>query len=161
MLLINNLLFLINIIIFISYNSNLINVNNLCKETFLNNIAQNFTHLDSMHIIFNLYALYNISNLETIYTSQTYFQIIILLTLMQSTLTYIINKFYKLNCSIGFSGVIMGLYVFNIFKTNQNNLNSYLIALALLIYPSFVAQNVSLVGHLIGGLSGYILSYFF
>ena len=150
---------IINITVFLLYSQNAISTSHMCDKTLIANISQNFTHLEIAHIVLNLLAFYNLQNLELHYGSYKYAQIILILVLFQSFITYIINKNFNLTCSIGFSGVIFGLYMLDFFRLKDINTTNIMFALFMIIQPSLYYRNVSLSGHLIGGLSGFFLSF--
>lgn len=130
-----------------------------CEKNFTSIISSNFVHIDYLHLLSNLYGIYAISRVE-IKLGTIKFIILLLLMISLNTMFEIIlcNIFpNQIKCSIGFSGILYGVLMFEIIV--QNNLDYRLLSslITSAILPSAVNRKISLSGHIIGLLTGSLL----
>ena len=132
-----------------------------CDNNILSNAARNFIHVDTMHIIGNLSVFFILSH-ELVKTFGFKYVLILLLSLL--IIIVIIDTIYlKLvpdqRCSIGFSGILYGMLVWNILSKSSITASSLISIGILVLFPSMTSSNVSLSGHLIGAGAG-LVTYF-
>lgn len=144
------------VLIFLMFNANVISAvpcNKTIKDVFLSN----FVHLDTAHLISNLYALYALSRVEKQMGYKSFIWLFIFILLLNTLLEFVVKKmFSNVNCSIGFSGVLFGLMTWEITSNNEVDIQIILAIIATVLSSSFGKNNISLVGHFIGAISGII-----
>lgn len=136
-----------------------------CNNDVMSVFSSNFIHVDLTHLITNIYALYELSRVERDIGYRKFTMLIIFLVVTNTILEVIAHKLYpSIPCSIGFSGVLYGVITYEYITTKQ--LNLYLVAsiLTRIILPHVInnsnnsgsGNNISVVGHLVGAISGII-----
>ena len=164
---------IVNIIIYVLIEfgmKNEVNVTKMCTNNMPHGILREFTHFSMYHLITNMVALYYVSRLEPLIGSIQMAAASGLIILISSIFTIIMrHSIPKVKCSIGFSGVILGLLAYEIlakqFQTSNTDGNGLKPSIILLVFLALSsvgpsgAKNVSVSGHLIGIMAG-LLSYF-
>ena len=128
-----------------------------CQNTLLNSAVRDFIHVDSYHLIVNLLGLYYVSTLEQKVGPLHYTAVISGIVAISAVLTFFVTKVLAVNCSIGFSGVILGLMSYTLARRGLHvswQPILYLIAVS----ASSRSPNVSVSGHLIGIVSGLLVA---
>lgn len=128
-----------------------------CGKNLLSNFNSNFVHTDPYHLISNLYALYALSRVEISLGPKKFFILVLFLLLVNTLFEGAVHKMSpNIPCSIGFSGVLFGIMTWEI-VTNKG-LDFYIATSigAMVIMPSLQNQNASLMGHLVGAVSGVL-----
>jgi membrane associated rhomboid family serine protease len=116
-----------------------------------------FVHIDSVHLISNLYALYAISRVEQEMGFKPFIWLLIFLLSFNTLVEYIVRKLWKdLPCSIGFSGILFGLMTWELVSKKDLDRELILAIIIMVIGPSLKTKNVSLLGHSVGAVSGVI-----
>ena len=95
------------ILIYIGYNTEYF-IKIPCENTITSKFLSNFVHVDSIHLLLNLLGLYIISNFEKEIGSKKFLTIVLSLVVMLT----ILEKMFLKKCSIGFSGVLYGLFAY-------------------------------------------------
>jgi membrane associated rhomboid family serine protease len=132
-----------------------------CRHRLGSIMASVFAHGGYAHIIANLLALVLLSRIEYEYGSMTFLLLCVCLTGLTSAVEFALRFIPSVNCSIGFSGVILGLAVFELMKHRKLGLNAILAMCVVVIYPSLTNPHVSIVGHAVGAIIGLILAFAF
>ncbi len=129
-----------------------------CEQNILSILVRNYIHLDPIHLFINLMVFYQLSFLETQLHSWNYLILIAILTCLQSLLQIILNQIVPLVCSIGFSGILYGLVTYQLMQNHATKaqLLSFLTSVILI---SLAIPNLSLSGHIVGCLSGYLVGW--
>lgn len=156
---ITNILIGINVLVFLAYTNGYANINKMCDTGFISSIKQSFTHINIQHLLVNMYTMYTFRILEQTYGSKLFLKLICYIIILDAILTTVANKTTNLTCSIGFSGILFGILIWNFFKTKKITGFNLLSALFFIIQPSFQNPRASLVGHFIGGLTGFLLTF--
>lgn len=144
------------IVIFSLYTTNAIKTIP-CDKNMVDNFKSTFVHVDRLHLMSNLYALYALSRVERELGTKKFLILIIFLvcinTIIETSLHKITNK---IPCSIGFSGILFGIMAYEIIT--QRGIDPYILSsiLIMVITPSLKSSKVSFSGHLIGTVSGVI-----
>ena len=129
-----------------------------CDKNFTSIISSNFVHIDYLHLLSNLYGIYGLSRVEIKLGTINFIILLILLILLNTIFEMMLcNLFPNQRCSIGFSGVLYGIIMFEIIFDNKIDyeiLNSLIVSVLL---PSSVNRKISLSGHIIGLLSGSLI----
>ncbi len=129
-----------------------------CDNNIFSNAARNFIHVDTMHIIGNLSVFFILSH-ELVKTFGFKYVLILILALLIIIVIFdtIYLKFVpNQRCSIGFSGILFGLLVWNILSKSSITASSLISIGILVLFPSMTSSNVSLSGHLIGAGAGLV-----
>ena len=132
-------------------------------------ITANFVHFGFIHILVNMFSLYNVGPFVE-YNFKKWEYICIIITSMFFTnaygfFNYMINGIGGLTVSGGASGIIFGILgaivVLGIYYQGyyERVLKSLLPSLILMIFISFSMSSISLSGHLGGLLGGMISTY--
>ena len=123
------------------------------KSIFLNN----FIHLDFYHLISNLIALYALANIEQKIGLKRFLYLIVFIISFNTITETVIHKIFpKIPCSVGLSGLLFGLTSWDYVKNKEISLNLIGSISFITIIPSLKSNNVSLIGHAVGSLSGII-----
>lgn len=128
-----------------------------CGKDLLANFTSNFIHIDPYHLIANLYALYALSRVEVSLGPKKFFILVLFLLFVNTLFEGAVHKMIPdIPCSIGFSGVLFGMMTWEL-VTNKG-LDFYVATSigAMVILPSIQNQKASLMGHLVGAVSGII-----
>jgi len=128
-------------------------------------LTSGFFHGDIMHLLCNMYSLFNIGRLiENLYGSVLFLIIYLVITIIGGLLSIIVkhNNYNDNVGSIGASGAICGLigiYFVKIFKIyGLRAISSLLPSLLPMIVISFM-PGVDLYGHLFGFVVGGLISF--
>lgn len=116
-----------------------------------------FYHANWSHLVANSISFIALSFMEEVMGWQQFFISIIFIWIVSSMILYIIHKLYPSRkvYTVGFSGVIFGLYVVYISLLNTSPTVS-IVGLAISILPQFFVKGISFEGHLAGILAGII-----
>ena len=128
-----------------------------CGPNLISSLFRNFIHVDWFHIILNMYAFFRLMVLEQTFGSSFYFVLILLLTIFQTLIEWIIYSNYEINCSIGFSGILFGLYTWMILTLSGQDWSMLLALILSIISSSARDPRLSLLGHLLGVVSGLLV----
>lgn len=128
-----------------------------CSNTYGATVKRDFIHLDTYHLLVNLLSLFYVSGLEAQIGSVRFLALVGSIVLIAALATMGITRLFNVKCSIGFSGIILGLMAFALL-TGRKELNwvplLYLVAVS--VAPT--GQNISVSGHLIGIATGVVLA---
>ena len=82
-----------------------------------------------------------------------------LTVLLEGLIRYLTDG--RINCSVGWSGVLFGLAVWEIVKEKEKVDSSLIIAIgAMVVSPSLQNPQASLIGHALGALAGFIVAMY-
>ena len=127
-----------------------------CDQDLGSAFLRNFIHVDWLHLILNMYTFYRLMPIELIFGSSFYLILLGFLILFQTIIEWIINLYFEINCSIGFSGILFGLFTWMILSLRGQDWKM-LSALILSIFASSARDpRLSLLGHLMGVVSGLL-----
>ncbi len=164
----------VNVVIFALIKLNKLSVGQLCvsgfrvqhQKQYYRIITSEFTHEAPLHILCNMYSLYNVgtlleSNFGTLTLSFWYF----IIALLGGFLAYIVHtKYQPMTPSIGASGVICGLVgvllVIGILTGNIELLKWIGQSVVILLVMSF-SPRIDSVGHFCGLAAGVITGFLF
>ena len=137
------------------------NIPNVCGNGFFNSILRNFYHVNTAHLIINLFSFYVLSRVEILIGSGQYIVLLLMILLISSILDFIITLLFpNINCSIGFSGILFGLLAWEMMKLNNFNFIVLMLLIFNVITPTMINPKASLIGHSIGAFAGVISSFF-
>lgn len=144
------------IVIFLLFNAKVV-TSIPCGKSIHDVFMSNFVHIDTVHLISNLFALYAVSRVEMYMGFQPFICLLIFL-LIFNTLAEVVAKrlFTSLNCSIGFSGILFGFMTWELASQMKVDVELVIAITIMIAGPSIQHSNVSLSGHLIGAISGVI-----
>jgi membrane associated rhomboid family serine protease len=147
---------IITCIIFILYKIPLIK-NLPCNPDILSTFYTNFIHIDYYHLIANLYGIFAFSKIEDDIGSKNFAILISLLLIITSIIEAYVKQLFNLNCSIGISGIIFGLFGYDL--TSRQDFDFFIISAITIIFIRITAEskNTSFYGHVIGLVTGLIL----
>lgn len=119
-------------------------------------IVRDFTHVDIMHFIVNMASFAYVSGVEAREGSVKYLAVVGGILILSALATVGLTAMLNLRCSIGFSGVVLGLMAYGLVTSD---LKQFWIPLAYLLLVSVLptSSNVSISGHLIGLGAGSII----
>ena len=144
------------IIIFLLFNVQVI-TSVPCGTSIHKIFMSNFVHIDIMHLISNLYALYEISYVEQKMGFQPFIWLIIFLLIFNTIGEFISKIIWKdLKCSIGFSGILFGLMTWELVSNKKFDLELMIAVVITVIVSSIKNKKASLYGYAIGAVSGII-----
>ena len=128
-----------------------------CGKDIYQVFIRNFVHVDNVHLVSNLFALYAISRVEEQMGFQPFIWLVVFLIAFNTLAEYITCKLWKdMKCSIGFSGVLFGLMTWELITTRKVDLEVLLAIVLTVVVPSIGNKKISLAGHSIGAVSGVI-----
>jgi rhomboid domain-containing protein 1 len=122
---------------------------------------RSFFHANLIHLAANLFTLWQLSDLAKSFTTQQFINLIIMLTILSSSILYLINYLIPSTktITIGFSGVIFGLFVVSQ-KLSGYDLTHIGTKNIIQILPQLLIPGISFWGHLSGIISGFIYIFF-
>ena len=128
----------------------------VCDKSLINSFKKSFIHGSSMHLAVNLFTFFKQSNqmLKTM-NMQKYMTILIMIIIVEALIDYVTTDYKK--CSIGFSGVIMGMISFYYMYNSNKLTNEIIINLVILLIPT--NSKTSVMGHFLGIISGFVVYY--
>lgn len=120
-------------------------------------IINSFFHAGLFHLLSNLFTLYQVSKLEEIYGSIPFLILVLAILLLSN---FIHSLIPDAKCTIGFSGVLIGLIIFDRLLNNNWLIDLDLIQYILItvVVPYFRSPNLSILGHLSGALAAIIIA---
>ena len=128
-----------------------------CGKDIFSKFYSNFVHVDTPHLIFNLIAIYALSRVELDIGSTKFIGLITFLVILITILETIVYTIFKdLPCSVGFSGVLFGVLVWELITKKGLDLLTILPAVGLIFVSKATNPKSSLIGHSIGAISGLI-----
>lgn len=156
----NKCLCTISIIIIIIYLLYFINIfkSYPCGKDMVSNMLSNFIHNEPVHLISNLYGLYVLTRVEEKVGSLNFIYIVLIILIMNSIFETIFHRLFNLSCSIGFSGIIYGIFAWEIVSGFKEFDWTLLSAIIFDIFSVlFLKKKIGLINHFIGIISGLIL----
>ena len=143
------------IVVFLLYVTNIIK-SIPCQKNLLSNFYSNFFHIEITHLISNIIGLYALSRIEKNIGIKKFIKLIILILLFNSVFeTILYMLFPNMLCSIGISGILYGLITYEICTNKEIDYVLIIYIFSNIIIPY---KNVSVSSHIIGGISGIIIS---
>ena len=150
------------ILIYFLYINNIFK-NIQCNNTLSSQMTNILFHQNIFHIISNILGLYGLTYIEQKIGKKKFIILLIYLIICNSIIEVILNKITDNNeCSIGLSGVIIGVFVWN--KIVENDINKYLLlSITYYLLMPFVKPEIKITfnGHIAGVISGIIGGFFF
>jgi membrane associated rhomboid family serine protease len=133
-----------------------------CEKDMKSVFISQFIHTEFLHLISNLYGIYSLSRIEIKIGPKKFFSLIIFLLIFTSILESILHQLIETPCSIGFSGILYGVFTFEIMAIKDDFDYNLLIAIvADTISQKMMKNKISLYGHIIGVLSGILGGFIF
>lgn len=129
-----------------------------CNENMLSNFISNFFHVDSIHLLSNLYGLYVLSRVEKNIGPEKFASVVLLILIINTILETVVQQIFKTPCSIGFSAILYGILTWEIVSGNKKP--DYLIVVAIIfdaVSSIYLNKKIAVASHLIGILTGVIL----
>jgi membrane associated rhomboid family serine protease len=139
------------ILIYLGYNIGYL-VKIPCENTITSKFLSNFVHIDSIHLLLNLLGLFIISNFEKEIGTKKF---VILVSSLTIVLT-IIDKIFLKKCSIGFSGVLYGIFAYQMMY--EKNVDYQMLIVLVLMFLFSTDTKISHTSHIFGFFSGLALS---
>lgn len=149
----------INIIVFSLFCTKCIDKEKIIQSNdFTSLICKNFVHTEFNHLFSNVLALFGLIQIEQDLGSKTFLFFIIFSLISNTIIENIIYKRFKICCGIGFSGIIFSITTWDLFN-NKEDFSVYLLLSSIMkvLLPLIKNKNISVVGHLVGIFSGFIL----
>lgn len=131
-----------------------------CQSNPISSFIRNFIHVSPTHLLANMYAFNRIQAIETTLGSAGYAQLILILATLQTLIEMLISYYTSLHCSIGFSGVLYGLFSWSIVSKQQTSYQLLGILFFSILTASMQNSQLSLIGHLMGFISGIVVALF-
>lgn len=136
-----------------------------------------FSHLNLLHIVFNMSSLWSLRAIEKVFGTIMYFKISFILLVVSVLVTmgiyHIWVKYgnireYETTYAVGYSGVIFGLMTVGHVAAKQSKISFFGLSIPLSLAPfgsllltQILVPNASFVGHLSGIIAGYMYSWGF
>ena len=142
------------IIIFLLFNAQVI-TSIPCGKNITDVFMSQFVHIDTLHLISNLYALYAMSRLEQEMGLKPFICLLIFLIIFISLSELLMRHIWKdLPCSIGFSGILFGLMTWELASKQKIDIEMIFAIIIITVGPSLKNKKISLSGHIIGAIAG-------
>jgi membrane associated rhomboid family serine protease len=126
-----------------------------CEKDMQSVFVSQFIHVDFFHLLSNLYGLYSLSRVEQKYGPKFFFSLIFFLLLMNAIIETILHKIIITPCSIGFSGILYGVFTFELVSKGVNvDYLLFISIIANMVANDIFKNNISLQGHLVGAVTG-------
>lgn len=136
-----------------------------------------FSHLNLLHIVFNVSSLWTMRSVEKVFGTITYFRISYILLIVSVLVTmgiyHIWVKYggireYETTYAVGYSGVIFGIMTVGYMSAKQSKISLFGFSIPLSLAPfgsllltQLLVPGASFVGHLSGIIAGYMYSWGF
>jgi membrane associated rhomboid family serine protease len=144
------------IVVFLLFNAKVV-TSVPCGKGVHDIFMSNFVHIDTMHLISNLYALYAISKVEQEMGFIPFIWLLIFLIVFNTIAEFLSRRIWKnMPCSIGFSGILFGLFTWELVSKKKFDIEIILAIVIMVVGPSLKNKNVSLSGHAVGAVSGIV-----
>ena len=146
------------IIIFVLFNAKVLNAIP-CGDNIGQVFASNFCHIDTVHLLSNLFALYTLSSVEQEMGYKPFVWLLIFLVLLNTLMEYAFRVLFAYKeCSIGFSGILFGFMFYEIFSKKKFDIEIFIATVITVMVPSLSdkSHKISTMGHVIGALSGIV-----
>lgn len=128
-----------------------------CGKDIMSSFLSNFVHIDSYHLMANLFALYALSRVEQDIGAKPFIALIVFLLLFTSIAEVVAHKIFpSLPCSIGFSGVLFGIMAWELVTVKELDFILVLSIVSMVIMPSIQNPKASFMGHAVGAVAGVI-----
>lgn len=155
-----SLLCTVIIVVFSLYFTNVIKGYS-CNKDIVSTFCSNFVHIDRIHLFSNVLTLYSMSEIEKKMGSYNFLKLVVLCLTINTILETTLHKINKeLKCSIGISGLLISIIVYDTFVYHEINTNLLLSLFVLIFFTPIKHECISIYGHLIGFISGIILVLF-
>jgi len=119
-------------------------------------LLRDFTHVDVLHFLVNMVSFAYVSGVEKREGSLKYLAVMGGILILSALATVGLTAWLNVRCSIGFSGVVLGLMAYGLITSDLKQFwVPLLYLLAVSIMPT--SSNVSISGHLIGLGAGSII----
>jgi len=129
----------------------------VCQKDLLSVFISNAIHLDIGHLLSNLYTFYSISHIEQKIGSKKFTCLVLFILVVSSSIEASLHKMTdKINCSVGMSSLLFGLIAWEKITTNKLDLKILSSIILMATMPSLKNSKISLIGHIIGALTGII-----
>lgn len=126
-----------------------------CEKNMVSVLYSNFIHTDFYHLASNLFGLYSLTDVEIRLGSKKFLTLILFLLLFTSLLEIILYRIIKTPCSIGFSGILYGVFTFEMISKDKYVDYKILGSIILnIMFSKIMNSKSSLYGHIIGVISG-------
>lgn len=132
-----------------------------CGNGTIETLNRTFIHLDTVHILSNLFVFYVLSRIEVIHGSSFFATLIVQLLAITTIFEILLKQFINAPCSVGFSGILFGLVVWELLYDRNLSLVLLISVGAMVVTPSLQNPKASLTGHTIGALSGLVLALYY
>jgi membrane associated rhomboid family serine protease len=144
------------IVVFLLFNAKVVTAVP-CGKSIHEVFMSNFVHIDTMHLMSNLYALYTISKVEQEMGFTPFIWLLIFLIVFNTIVEFIARRVWKnMACSIGFSGILFGLFTWELVSKKKFDVEMLIAIVIMVVGPSLKNKKVSLSGHAVGAVSGII-----
>lgn len=123
-----------------------------CGNDFLSILASQFVHISLLHLASNLFSLWYMAMIERQLGIGKFLALVASIALLSTLIDTLIGK---RKCSIGFSGILFGLFAWSVLT--MPGFKWYNLGLVAVMLLANTGPNISLRGHAIGAVSGIIL----
>ena len=168
---VTNVLILLNIIIYLSLNCTYYIFPSfypfrsfyysICANNFTNIALRTFIHLDFSHILLNMFGIYQLKYIEQQLGSRNYIYKLLQLFGTSSILLMLIYFIIDNECAIGISVILFALsahYPHDIQLVGYRIDKKYSVFAELAI-AQILSDNVSIIGHFVGIMSGFLIRF--
>ena len=124
-----------------------------CGNDVVSIIESQFVHVNFVHLASNLLALWYLVNIEHTFGSARFAALVVAIAVVSSVVDSVIGH---RGCSIGFSGVVFGLFAWSALTTTGSKLRN--IAVVAMLLVANIGPRVSLRSHAIGAASGAVIA---
>lgn len=150
-------LFIIIILIFVHFTGTAQALTDCSTHTIPQYMKHSLVHADIIHLAVNLITFISLIYMEKKYGSTKYSVLIIILLFLSSFIHLFIHFG---SCSVGFSGVLIGLIIYHRMISNNFTFDiDFFKQLGfLLLVPWLMNPRISLTGHTAGAIAGLMLA---
>ena len=126
--------------------------------TYVNYLLRDLYHANLIHLISNMLSFYFLSPLEDIMGHGRYLFSIIFIWILSTTIFYFYQKTTGQmdKITVGFSGVIFGLFVVYLSYLGRGASKYNIGILIAILAPQFFMPGISVSGHICGMIAGFI-----
>jgi len=128
-----------------------------CQNTIPATVARQFIHVNLLHLLSNVYAVWLIGHIEK-RTPITQFLVVLVFLLVFVVVGGMVwgKMRPKAKCAIGFSSIIFGVFTWELMMRRKFDTKVLLAILVVVVLPTLSNPRASLFGHAVGAAGGVV-----
>jgi membrane associated rhomboid family serine protease len=125
-----------------------------CENGIVNGVSRSFIHISTTHLLANLAGIYILYRAEMQLGSSKFLRTFISILVISIVFECIYSLLFKVECSIGFSGVLFGFAAWSILTEKKLDYSLLGLLAVFIVGTSIKDSKASFCGHLCGFMAG-------